>query len=289
MKNLVDLLISSRMEKELSITELAEIANMSHATISRVENQRSELTMLYVRKVFDALDQPFSRLIADGYFPRTATDPYELTFYSPTPLPVLEMREIAPFIMLPIETQHNVLHKFYAHYADSIQGKTHTSPASSTILPGITDYLYHLDTGLLLEITKSRGMLLLGDLGAYIFHARKDAGLSLRKLGEHTEISHSRIRALEQNFGDRTLFNDILAIDSALQCQGEFITLAWKAFGDYMMMYDLLDTQTLDGEILQAAMHLISISRLLQGIYPDNRDWKTFIIREINQAVNQEA
>jgi transcriptional regulator with XRE-family HTH domain len=65
------------------------------------------------------------------------------------------------------------------------------------------------------------------ETGVYIHLSRKQKGISLRKLGKLSEISHPSIAKLERGLMERILFRDLLALDVVLDLHGGLLAMGW--------------------------------------------------------------
>jgi transcriptional regulator with XRE-family HTH domain len=77
------------------------------------------------------------------------------------------------------------------------------------------------------------------DLGVSLAMMRMENDLSQRELAEKTKISHSVISRLERGYIDRVFLDYIFTLDKVLALKGELIAFAWAA-GEYQSGISLL-------------------------------------------------
>jgi len=167
-----------RKDQNITILELSRRAGISHASISRVENQHSAATALFLRKIFNAMEIPFENLIDLGLIPSNTPDPEnyfkKITDYR---FSTLYLADLARFSQLSIENRARVIQNFNQFYFTYNQNPPQELGVDFSIneiirQPSIfsspRDYIFEIRLETLRSAAARDGLLIPNDLGAFL-------------------------------------------------------------------------------------------------------------------------
>lgn len=260
-----------RLQQNLTTWELAEQIGISQASLSRIESGLTAVTVLTLRRLLRAMDLPFKTLIDDGVleYPHALPEDFFLML---SPITALTRDDYSAFAKLSGANRKELLAKFYAHHAQDVYG---TSPASADAMdqaiPTPTAYIYDIAIDTLEHIAASDSIMILNDVGGFLYQIRKGLPYSLynryknpKSANDALPLSYKSLRRLEDDFNKRVLFKDMLALDRALDTQGELVAFNWRAFGDYLYLLDIRPENCPPKEWLADITKLATIYRLYQ-------------------------
>ncbi len=270
-----------RVSQKITTSALAQLAGTTHGTISRVENGRTGVTTLFLRRVLDALNISFSKLIELNVIPETTPNPD--TYFET----IADLRfstsgidDLSKFSELPSQLRTEVSTKLYKYYlekqhnnANSFDSLLEETDDPLQVLPIPSDYIFEIRLELLRSAAARKGVLIPRDMGAFLYRSRKSHSASLRYMSNYAELSHAGLRRLENNFGERALFKNVVELDRLLELRGEFIALNWVMISQYIDIINLCSENETRQRWLQWVECFVSIQRLLQHECPNDYIW----------------
>jgi transcriptional regulator with XRE-family HTH domain len=303
--------LEKRKQKGLTLTGLAQITGLTHATLSRIETQNLQLTLFSAVRIMHALDLPWTELFIQGFIkqdlpiPEIYQTPNQLGLDFPCLLfgdiDVLDTsgllrRGLAPAVVKQLlslfikkydrslgnEKIDLLAANFYSflHSPDSNDGLARQS------LPDL-DFRYPQDfpPESLRNIYLSGGVLTLLDLGRYVRYVREMNKMSQGKVAAQIELSRPALGYFETNPGDKIKIEDLIHLDNALELNGELVVFAWRTAELYLGIHRIKTGQVntiqpWEQSEIQLIEKLITTSRLFQRYFPDDREWLDWYRRE---------
>lgn len=307
-----------RIEKGLTLVELATRSGLTHGHLSRLETGRSQLTLLTAVRIMDVLDLSWTTLFTEGFIKKDLPIPdlyrsQDVEFFS---FPCLNFNDIDPFAesqllstgktsLIVIEllkifiknckpnlepTKVEMLATSAYPFLDSSDGDVFDFSEE------VSDIQLHYPENFapekLRKIYLAGGILILADLGTYIRHLREIKGLSLRQLGSLVQLSHPALRDLETKMSDKIKLNDLIQLDNALELDGELIVFAWRTAELYLGVHRIPSQRKKtimpwQSHEIQPIERLIITSRLFQNYFPENSEWLNWFRRQSLNGFNE--
>lgn len=303
MKMLVDWLSAERQKKRLTLTDLAQKTGLTHGTLSRIENHKTELTLFSTVRIMKALDIPWLELFRGGFVLKGLDIP---DLYKEKPsmdsFPCLLSSDLSSLDLsgaikrgVASSVVVHLLELFIRRCSPDIPKDKVSLFASSiyTFLNSQSEYPEHIsqyfpkvvfrypsDIAIqtLNEVYLSGGILILQDLSRYAKCLREERMFSLRKMAERIDITHPALHKLEKFASSKTKLDDLINLDNALQLNGQLIAFAWRTAESYLGIYRTRADK--DGSIMpwtdpeiQFIEKLVIVSRLFQHYFPGDRAW----------------
>jgi transcriptional regulator with XRE-family HTH domain len=297
----------TRQSKGLTLPQLAYLAGLSHAALSRIETGASAVTLFTLVRIFHAYHYTYSAIYDD----------LDLPVWSPPVYSDLEVKRVVddyPSLTLPDVEDFIRFYEKQADLASQLISRLIGTKAVQAIhkLPGsvskeqkqelinlfdryydkeyaefppVTLYIYRC-------IYLSGGAITLKDMGGYLKECRLAKDVSLRQLAKEIRITAPGLGLLEKALGDRTKVVDLLNLDKALGLNGELLAFAWRTAELYTGVmrhasYTRRGNEPPIGwtdEQIRLFERLLLVSRLYQCYLPEDREWiKDF--REVVQGV----
>jgi len=303
--------LEKRKQRGLTLTGLAQISGLTHATLSRLETQNLQLTLFSAVRIMYALELPWTELFTQGFVKQGLSIPeiYRTQDQPGSDFPCLLFgdidaletsgvlrRGLAPAVVRQLlslfiekydpslgnEKTGLLATNFYSflHSPDSNDGLARES------LPDV-DFRYPQDfpSESLRNIYLSGGALTLLDLGRYVRNLRETKKMSQAQVAALVELSRPALGYFETNPGDKVKFDDLINLDNALGLNGEFVVFAWRTAELYLGVYRTKTETT--GSIhpwteseIRLIEKLITTSRLFQRYFSDDREWLEWYRRE---------
>ncbi|MEM2112497.1 MAG: helix-turn-helix transcriptional regulator [Candidatus Bathyarchaeia archaeon] len=300
MKQINVWLREKRLQKRMTLDELAEKAKYSKPSISRIENGLSTAPLLAIVRLMVAMGYSWLTLFEEGFVGNGT--PLPLFFLEGKPedynFPCFIWSDFDLFDQMQLNKKGvdypivaNLIKQFLTRFNPDIPSYNINAYVGNFYmnldLAAVSNvYLsedklpyprnFSIDT--LRKIVLSGGVLIFRDVGAFLYSLRQERGLSLRKLAHSSNMSHPALMTIEQNTPDRVSLNNLIALDNALELKGELVFLAWKAAEFYLGLYRV--SSPAKGEInpwsegeIRFLEKLIFVSRLFQQYYPEDRSW----------------
>ena len=299
-----------RKRGNITIGELADLSGLTHPQVSRIENEKSSLTLNSAVRILQSLKMPLSPLL-----PEKIIDVMSLYFQKnivkrefPEKYPTLNFNDLVPlddgglfssgkaeevirallgrFVkditsIADSEKTASISQLLYNYLANKkLTASSSLSVSLPPVLPEVANFRYprRLSLENIRNNYLSGGVLIFLDIGAYVRQIRLSKKLSLQQLGDAVGLSHQGVKLLELQTAEKIKLEDILKLDVALDLQGELLDFAWEVAKFYAGIHR---TKTKISDKLHPyqsfEIHgiekLIVVSRLFQHYFPDNREW----------------
>jgi transcriptional regulator with XRE-family HTH domain len=303
-KLIAEWFFEKRKEKGWRLIELSEKSGVTHATLSRIENQQSQVTLLTAVRVMHALELSWVDLFTKGFVKEglpipeiylsqdKAIENYPCLNFNDLELldsSGILRRGVAPSIVT------RLISLFIEKYNPEIDAEKRALLAANFYsLLNVTDnqdgiarqYLPDLDfqypqefsPDALKKIYFSAGVFILSDLGRYVKYLRKSHKMTLRQVATSINISHPALIHFETNTSDKIKLGELINLDNSLELDGELIVFAWRTAELYLGVHRI-KTETeqkiqpwTDSEI-RLIEKLVTASRFFQHYFPEDHTW----------------
>ena len=295
-----DFIKKLRETKDLTISEVGSKSNLSAATISRIEQGRSQFTVGTVVKICFAFELNLTDL-----------QPFVL-------LPILELKAM-PDESLP-SLSFADLETYRCYYAQNramverlieeltgliwwhllepsaAEAKRYHPPAAvaslklaqSTLAPSkfvkiVGDfppgYPQQTSNQLLDNLFEANAILDLPDLGQYVRYQRQAGGITFREIHDRSGIRANDWQRTEQGILKNLKFENLLNIDRVLGGYGDVLGLAWDVFefleGIRKARWEIESTLTegYSDQDIDQMRTLLNLSRWFQVLQPERDEW----------------
>jgi transcriptional regulator with XRE-family HTH domain len=288
------------------------MAGISHAQVSRIENNKSKVSIITLARLFHALDISFSSIFTNL---EIQVNPLRLNIYNKKNIgrgnspeyPCINFNDIELLDAQGIissgkikEVTISLLQQYIQKFDTTLNEKSIRLLAElyyrclgrenelALMVPGLTpsempspmEYIYprEFSGAKLRQIYLSGGCLIFLDIGMYVRQVRLSQDLSLRELGKNVGISHQGIKFIETRTAEKLIFDDLVKLDQALSLGGDLIAFAWRATEIYTGAFRVKGTSDKKlhafppDEILEVEK-LIMASRFFQYFLPDDPSW----------------
>jgi transcriptional regulator with XRE-family HTH domain len=327
MKNLLpnygQIIKAVRTKKGLTIGKLAILSGLTHPQISRIENQKSALTLNSAFRITHSLEMPLSSLLSEvaiGVLPFHFQKTYlnsenqfeypclnssdfdtldDLGFFSSGRATTVITTFLEYFlekkaIMLDSEKRKLIAPMLYTYLGNKqLKSFSKISPPLPWALPDIINFRYPNEFSVenIRKIYFAGGVLFFLDVGAYVRLVRVSKGISLANLGRTVGLSHQGIKQLELQTAEKTRLVDIVNLDIALDLKGELLSIAWKVAEFYAGVHRIKtkrsdSLQPFQSFEIHGIEKLIVVSRLFQQYFPESREWLDAYRKQSNNGFN---
>jgi len=264
-----DWIRDQRIKKNFTVTQLADAAGISHAQVSRIENNKSEISLITLVRLFYALDIPFLSMFDNeelelgrfGYgiskpniYHKKYTgrpDSFEYPCINFNDIELLDTQGIISSGKIS-EITLSLLQQFFQKFNMTDISEKQLNAITNIVyrclgskdelasrpllllpfpMPKSTDFRYprEFSSDNIRKIYLSGGCLISLDVGIYARRARLSDGLSLRRLARLTDISHQGIKFFETRTAEKLILNDLVRLDQSLNLGGDLVAFAWRA------------------------------------------------------------
>jgi transcriptional regulator with XRE-family HTH domain len=294
----------ARVKKGYSAKKMGELASIAHSQISRIENEKSELTLNAAVRISSSLELPLRAFLSSKTIAASPRCFQKSAFYRDVPEKrfCLNYNDIDALDMsgLLSSGRASEVVSVFLNYLMILMGNASMPLASSLYvylgtkdiesllvglpaLDGAKDFPDWIDLRYPRQLTfdnirdnyLANGALIYLDIGAYVQRVRLSKGLSLKKLGDAIGFSDQGIRKLENQTAEKIKLEDVLKLDMALGLEGELLDFSWKVAEFYAGIHR---TKTkITGRLhpfqsfeIHAIEKLIVVSRLFQHYWPSD-------------------
>ncbi len=276
---------SLRKEQKLDIRKLAEQSGVEVSTISRVENERTQVTLLIAIRLCEGLGATVSDVLTVVCGERMFSDAQE---------PMTEADAI------PTEDDvERFLNYLHSHTEEgwawltsllnrivSMTGSTErTADVSQLFVPGhiqkllIDSPVYRFEIQYpstitandILVIYQHAGMLNLSDVSEYSKKLRREKQVTRARLEQVAKLSPSVLSRLESPVIEQIKLADVLMLDEQLGQGGTLLSMYWKVYSFYEKLVRR-DGPSADQEMKLASI-FITICRWLQFTNRQDISW----------------
>ncbi len=268
-----------RAQRGIDLRTLSEQTGVDIGTISRVENLRTQATLVTAVRLCDGLGMtPSSLLEALQRKPSVSLDPVETSGCEAIPT----LSDVQAFLHY-ISEDWQAGRLFLADMLNMV--------ASIQIRPGFLGHrvvphlfvpedvdkflidlpLYRfelvypprLEAEDIWRVYRCQGWLTVTDVGTYIRKVRGEKRVPLMRLQHAVKISDSMLARLEEGVLERIKFNDVLMLDEHLEQDGKVLAMYWKAYQLDRAMTEFLSERGHQQENVSFASWIEQQERLL--------------------------
>ncbi len=268
-----------RKEQKLDIRTLAEQSGVEASTISRVENERTQVTLLIAIRLCEGLGVSVSDVLTEVYGVRTLKSTQEeITRISTLPT----MNDVEQF-----------LHYFRNHKDEARNWLTELlnkislldESAERTLRPHMSRFFGPEDIQKLLfdspvyrfeiqypsTISASDILFILTVIAEFISKLRREKQVTLAKLEQGAKISQNMLSRLESSFIEQIKLADVVMLDEQLGQGGTLLKMYWSVYSFYLKLVRR-SASSADQEMKLAAIFII-ICRWLQFVNSKDDSW----------------
>lgn len=276
-----------RKQHNYDIRTLAEQSGVEASTISRVENERTQVTLLIAIRLCEGLGVSVSDVLTEVYGVE----------------PIKSAREGTPGSgAAPTEDDVEQFLSYYRGHAkearnwlidllNKVNGMN--GSAGRTLRPGSSRFfvpadiqkllfdstLYRfeiqypsvLTTDHILAIYEQGSMLTLTDIAEYTKKLRREKQVTLAKLEQGAKISQNMLSRLESPFIEQIKLADVVMFDELLEQGGTLLKMYWSVYSFYQRLVrrsaDIADLE------MKLASIFVVICRWLQFLSPQDDSW----------------
>jgi transcriptional regulator with XRE-family HTH domain len=301
-------LLHAQKTRELDIKGLERITGVDKATLSRIENKKSEPTLLTAVRICSGMGVTLEEL-AEALLHIKITRPEH-----PGSVGILNggdfltLQDIEAltnsFFLNQERWSQTFVSSFNDIYIPGSKRDSHRIFVPQDITKLLVDTSLHkfdlqyppeLDPKLILEMYLSGGLITINDVGLYLKGIRNQQNIRLGTLEKLVNISDTVLSRLEAGVLERIKITDVIRLDENLDQQGKFFALYWHSCLSNEELSRLHLTQVHSGSSLvipsfqsfKIAHLFITISRWLQYTKPDDKNWARILRDEYTRLASQ--
>src|SRR5260370_27511004 len=276
---------SLRKEQKLDIRKLAEQSGVEVSTISRVENERTQVTLLIAIRFCEGLGATVSdvltvvcgeRMFSDAQEPMTEADAI------PTED---DVERFLNYLHSHIEEGWAWLTSLLNRIVSMTGSTERTADVSQLFVPGhiqkllIDSPVYRFEIQYpstitandILVIYQHAGMLNLSDVSEYSKKLRREKQVTRARLEQVAKLSPNVLSRLESPVIEQIKLADVLMLDEQLGQGGTLLSMYWKVYSFYEKLVRR-DGPSADQEMKLASI-FITICRWLQFTNRQDISW----------------
>jgi len=240
--NLGSWLKELRLDNGLDIRNLAQGSSFASAQISRIENEKTGITLGALVRLSYGLDISLKDILEvlqlPLFVPRQKMNRKEVN------LPIPRLQDVRAIWLWFRDDPQKVKERLVAGYTD-IQEAIAEPNSSSTpqVLAELVwesiqaldnnffplQYPRNLTSNHLLEVYLSGGAVTMKDVALLVQFSRRQKNLSLRDLAKQVNASYAAISRFENSQVERVFFSQIIELDQAMGLDGWLVAFAWAA------------------------------------------------------------
>jgi len=276
-----------RKEQKLDIRTFAEQSGVEASTISRVENERTQVTLLIAIRLCDGLRVTVSDVLSEVYGVTARKSTHEEVpqmSLAPT------MEDVEEFLRYFHEQKDearkwliDLLNKASLQYEHTEDAVNPTQPRffgledihkllfASPFYRFELQYPPSLTTNDILTFHREGAMLTLTDIAEFTRKLRREKQVTLAKLEQDAKISQNMLSRLESSFIEQIKLADVFMLDEVLKQEGTLLKMYWSVYSFYQNLLRR-SPSTADQEMKLASIFII-ICRWLQIVSPRDDSW----------------
>ena len=287
-----------RAERKLDARSLAKLTGVDASTITRLEGQRTQATLLTAVRLCEGLGVSLSKLL-QALWGRPLREVKREGITGEPSVPTT--RDVETFLQCFLAnkekgTEHlsNLLNQVVLQRSASEGKSTESEPplfAPGDIQKLLFDtsvYRFELQYPPLLEaedivrIYHWGGVLTLTDIGVYLRKARQSRNVTLTRLEDSVKFSASGLSRLETGTAEQIKLADVVMLDEQLELEGQLLGMYWSVckFNEQIIhqFAQRADRKSLspagkEEQVLKLASLFITTCRWLQALNPGDPSW----------------
>ena len=289
--NFGDLVRSLRKAQGLDIQTLAERSGVETSTISRVENARTQVTILTAIRLVEGLGASLADVVAGVIPGRSPESGQQLTVDGHAVPTVSDVEQfLAYFQGNPEEGKiwlADLLNKVASanrSASQAVGGETarpfghqdiHKLLFDSPVYRFEIQYPPECSASDILSIYRCGGILTLVDIGEYIRKVRREKQVTLAHLERVTKFSQGVLSRLESPVVEHLKLTDILVLDQQLGQEGTLLSMFWEVYTFFeRLLRRHPDSAELDMKLTSI---FVTTCRWLQALNPEDRSWMEYM------------
>lgn len=234
-----------RVERGIDVRTFAARTGVDVGTISRIENERTQVTLKTAVQICEGIGVPLSDLLKallGKFFPSLEQQSPSETKVMPT------IRDAEAFLAYAHQDQR-ACYSWLAHLLNGIAASGGLSTENKrkrglrifvpediqklllnhSLYRFELQYPDNLGAEQIWNIYKEGGLLTYTDVGSAIKHVRRKKHVTLARLEDSVKISASVLSNLESGSIERIRLIDVLTLDQQLAQEGKIIAMYWSA------------------------------------------------------------
>jgi len=287
LKSFGNFIRSVRKERKLDILALAERSGVEASTISRVENARTQVTLLTAIRLCEGLEvtvadvltallgsrslrKQQSQVLEALAVPTTRDANQFLTYFHSNKED--GMIWLANLLNKVVSMNMHVQggqgdHAFHFFVPEDIQKLLFDSQVYRFEI----QYPPAVRPSDLLAIHQQAGMLTLLDISEYVRKVRREKQMTIARLEQVTKLSQGAIARLESTVVEQIKLADVLVLDKQLEQEGILLSMYWEAYRFYERSIRRRGTSA--EQDMKLVSIFITICRWLQFMNPQDISW----------------
>ncbi len=278
---------SVRKERQLDILELAKRSAVEASTISRVENARTQVTLLTAIRLCEGLEVTIEDVLTallGKQFPRKQQSQAMEALAVPT------IRDAEQFLTYfhsnkeeGMDWLADLLNKVVSMNIH-IQGGTGDHAVHFFVPEDIQKLLFDsqvyrfeiqyppaVSASDILAIHQQAGMLTLTDISEFVRKVRREKQMTIARLEQVIKLSQGTLARLESIVVEHIKLADVLVLDKQLEQEGALLSMYWEAYRFYER--SVRRWGTMADQDMKLVSIFITICRWLQFMNPQNSSW----------------
>ncbi len=263
---------SLRAQREMDVRTFARLVGVDGSTISRIEQARSQVTVLTAVRICEGVEAAPADLLCAmrGERPKWARGQTDI--HEDVVITIKDLEALLCFLRCHWEEGcrflTSLLNRIAAASKDEgrVQGETVLLIVPEDIEKLLADSrLYHFKVHYpeemkaeeIWKIYLAGGALSLVDIGVYLRQARHTRRVTLSGLEESGKLSASVLSRLEGGTLERVKLIDVLTLDEQLGQEGKILAMYWRACTLMEMVVRVRKRDSLAGVLMPAALERI--------------------------------
>lgn len=282
---------SVRKEQKLDIRTLAEQSGVDASTISRVENKRTQITLLSAIRLCDGLGVTVSDVLTQVYGKGKSDTVREKRTKRSTAPTTPDVEHFLDYFHQHEEQAKSWLADLLNTISLTAEQaeKTVTATLSRSFSPedihkllvGSPMYQFELQYPSTITATdiltfyEQGAMLALTDIAQYSKRLRREKQVKIAHLEQEAKISQNMLSRLESPSIEQIKLEDVVMLDTLLEQEGVLLKMYWTVYSFYKERVRHSASMA-EQEMKLSSIFLIAC-RWLQIINPQDTSWTTYV------------
>ncbi len=274
---------SARKEYQLDIRALAELSGVEASTISRVENARTQVTLLIAIRLCEALGKDVSDVLTIVRGKPTIKDT-DKRMNEANAVPTLyDVEQFLSYfqgnkeeskiwlsnllnkVISTNPTTRGNLSRFFV--PEDIQKLLFESPVYRFEI----QYPQAITARDILALYRNGAILTLADISEYCKKLRREKQLTLTRLEKSVKLTQSILSRLESTMIEQIKLTDVLMLDEQLEQEGILFSMYWSVYSFYNHLVRRYEDTA--EQIMKLTSIFILTCRWLQFMNPQDVTW----------------
>jgi transcriptional regulator with XRE-family HTH domain len=278
---------SVRKERKLDILGLAKRSGVEASTISRVENARTQVTLLTAIRLCEGLEvtiaDVLTALLGKQYSSKQQSQALEalavptfrdaeqfLTYFHSNKEEGLDWLAdlLNKVVSMNIHFQGGTNdHAFHFFVPEDI----HKLLFDSQVYRFEIQYPPAMSASHILAIHQHAGLLSLAEISEFVRKVRREKQMTIARLEQVTKLSQGTLARFESTVVEHIKLADVLVLDKQLEQEGTLLSMYWEAYRFYERSVRRLGTMA--DQDMKLVSIFITICRWLQFMNPQDSTW----------------